>query len=271
MSVFSGDFLGFQIGNIHSSQLNITRVSSNNRYNDTLIPNFSDSTAAIPGGDGTYYWKTQYSQKPISIDFAFDNLSGDEIHRLRQVLGFKGVQQLIFDELPYKKYMVKCSNPPTLKYIAFQENYITIYKGEGTVNLVAFYPYALSTVETELGSCINYDGQSYAIISNAGDIEMPVKLIFPIESNDLILNLDGNNGSVGQMTIKELEKQKQDKYYCVDMRTHLIEGMDEEFNKTGMLYNRFVESGDFFNIPVGIYTLTATQPWEKVKYNYLYY
>jgi len=44
MSVFSGDFLGFQLGNIHSSQLNITRVSNGDRYTENLTPNFTDTT-----------------------------------------------------------------------------------------------------------------------------------------------------------------------------------------------------------------------------------
>jgi len=32
MSVFQGDFLGFSLGNDHSYNLNITRVSTNDRY-----------------------------------------------------------------------------------------------------------------------------------------------------------------------------------------------------------------------------------------------
>ena len=36
MSVFQGDFLGFTLGETHSSQLNITRVSSGDRYEDIL-------------------------------------------------------------------------------------------------------------------------------------------------------------------------------------------------------------------------------------------
>ena len=43
MSVFSGDFLGFTLGDIHSSQLNITRVSSGDRYEDILLPQFKDT------------------------------------------------------------------------------------------------------------------------------------------------------------------------------------------------------------------------------------
>lgn len=52
MSVFSGDFLGITLGEVHSSQLNITRVSSGDRYDDNLLPNFKDVTAEVPGGDG---------------------------------------------------------------------------------------------------------------------------------------------------------------------------------------------------------------------------
>jgi len=61
MSVYSGDFLGFQLGDIHSSQLNITRVSNSNRYTENLTPNFIDTTVQVPGKDGTYYWDTFYT------------------------------------------------------------------------------------------------------------------------------------------------------------------------------------------------------------------
>ena len=73
MSVFSGDFLGFTLGDIHSSQLNITRVSSGDRYDDNLLPNFKDITAETPGGDGFYYWDTFYQQKPFILNFAYDD------------------------------------------------------------------------------------------------------------------------------------------------------------------------------------------------------
>jgi len=42
MSVYTGDFLGFSLGGIHSSQLNITRVSNNDRYIENLTPAFKD-------------------------------------------------------------------------------------------------------------------------------------------------------------------------------------------------------------------------------------
>ena len=64
-----------------------------------------------------YYWDTFYSQKPFTLDFAYDDLRDEDLRTLRQVFGFKGVKPLIFDEFPYKKYMVKCATSPVLKYI----------------------------------------------------------------------------------------------------------------------------------------------------------
>lgn len=272
MSVFSGDFLGFQLGNIHSSQLNITRVSNSGWYSEGLTPNFSDSTAVAPGRDGTYYWQTNYSQKPITIDFAFDNLSVNELQKLRQVLGFKGVQELVFDESLYKKYIVKCSSPPTLKYVAFADNNVIIYKGEGTVNLVAFYPYAISTTKNILGNCLDSSGNaSSTLISNIGDIEMPIKMIFRTNKNPIITLQDNNDNIIKQLNIENLVPQTGDTYYCIDMRTHLIEGLDTSIKKTGHLYNQFITTGDFFNIPTGTYRLNSSQWWSRVTYNYLYY
>ena len=276
MSVYSGDFLGFQIGNIHSSQLNITRVSNNGRYSDTLLPNFTDTTAAVPGGDGTYYWDTFYNQKVINIDFAFDDLGENELRRLRQVLGFKGVQELIFDEAVYKKYMVKCSGPPTLKYVAFEDNNITIYKGEGSVNFVALYPYAISTHETELINS-STTGEMNLDISNAGDIEMPIKVIYTFNRPNVTLTLKKDSEVINTLVISNLQQisgpsvSVQDSFYCVDMRTHLVEGLNSSFKKTGHLYNQYISSGDFFNVPVGVYTLNSSADWKRVQYSYLYY
>jgi len=58
---YYGDYLGFQFGEHHSRDLGLYRVSDGDRYNDVSIPNFTDTTSKIPGGDGTYYWDSFYS------------------------------------------------------------------------------------------------------------------------------------------------------------------------------------------------------------------
>lgn len=265
MSVYSGDFLGFQLGNIHSSQLNITRVSSGDRYSEAFIPNFNDSTAQVPGGDGTYYWNTFYTQRPFTIDFAFDDLHDEDIRRLRQVFGFKGVQQLIFDETVYKKYYVKCSAPPTLKYISFKDHETKIYKGEGSINLVAYYPYGVSTTD------IKIKGGTDLLVANVGDIETPMKIYYQIskiKNKDLTLSL--NEDKILNINVEQ-KLSNQDTYICIDGKTHLIEGMDSNYKKTGMLYNRYITSGDFFLLPVGENTFVTNIACNKIEYNYLYY
>lgn len=265
MSVFSGDFLGFQLGDIHSSQLNITRVSDGDRYNENLTPNFNDAIEQVPGADGTYYWNTYYTQRPFTINFAFDDLHDEDIRRLKQVLNFKGVQPLIFDEALYKKYYVKCSAPPTLKYISFSDREAKLYKGEGSINLVAYYPYGVSTTD------VNINGGTSLLVANIGDIETPMKIYYQIskiKNKNLTLSL--SEDKILNMKVEKALSMS-DIYICIDGKTHLIEGLDTNYKKTGMLYNRYITSGDFFLLPVGENTFTTNIACKKIEFNYLYY
>lgn len=267
MSVFSGDFLGFQLGDIHSSQLNITRVSNNNRYSEDLISNFTDSTVVVPGGDGTYYWDTFYTKKPFIIDFAFDDLRDEDIRRLRQIFGFKGVKKLIFDETPYKYYMVKCSAPPIIKYIAFDQNGIKVYKGEGSINLVAYYPYGIATKQVVIPKTTTHK------IINRGDLATGLKIYYTTENiNNLSqIKLLEDENIINELNFSNVEQLGNDKYICIDTRTHLIEGLDQTFAKTGNLYNKFKTTGDFFELPVGVYKIDSNIDFEKIEFSSLYY
>ena len=139
-----GDFLGFTIGNIHSSELGIVRVSDGSRYKEDYIPNFNDVTATVPGKDGAYYFGSNYTQRTFTIKFAFDNLTDSQLKKLRQILGKKEPQDLIFDETPYKVYTVKANGQPNLSYVGFDDEENRIYKGEGEINFIAYYPFAQS-------------------------------------------------------------------------------------------------------------------------------
>jgi hypothetical protein len=55
----------------------------------------------------------------------------------------KEVQDLIFDEQPYKVYSAKVTGTPTLKTICFDdENGKRVYRGEGSVAFTCYYPFA---------------------------------------------------------------------------------------------------------------------------------
>ena len=192
MSVYQGDFLGFQLGNDHSYGINITRVSNNDRYLDSLLPQFTDAAVQVPGGDGTYYWDTYYTQKPITIDFAFDDLRDEDLRKLRQMFSFKSIKPLIFDEFPYKKYMVKCAQPPQLKYLCFDHYEFRIYKGEGTVQLIAYYPFAFSVVSPSLGW-----NESGAVINNNGDMPANLQITYDLEQVSGDINIELRLDSTG--------------------------------------------------------------------------
>ena len=68
------DFTGFQFGQYHSSELGLIVVSTSSRYEKNLLPAPQDSTAEIPGGNGTYYFGQQHKNREISVDLAFDDI-----------------------------------------------------------------------------------------------------------------------------------------------------------------------------------------------------
>ena len=136
------DFCGFTWRGEHSSDHGIVRVSDGSRYNDTILPTFQDTIQQMPGSDGTLYWESFYTNKTFSINIAFDHLTEDNYRKLRQWLNGKDRGELIFDEAPYKAYTVKIKDPPQLKTICFMEDGKRIYKGEGTISFVAYYPFA---------------------------------------------------------------------------------------------------------------------------------
>ena len=270
MSVFQGDFLGFQLGNEHSYNLNITRVSTNDRYQDNLLPTFTDAVVQVPGGDGTYYWDTYYTQKQFQIDFAFDDLRDEDLRKLRQMFSVKGVKPLVFDEFPYKYYMVKCIQPPQLKYICFDHLEFRIYKGEGSVQLVAYYPFAFSVDSPSLA----YTAVG-ATINNSGDMPANVQILYDLNevSGDILIELreKADGADIAQLKLTGVSSINGDRYMLINTQTQLIEGLNADKTKSGNLYNKFIDSGDFFWPPVGSSVLLSSQPFVSAQYTPLYY
>jgi hypothetical protein len=60
---FKGDYMGFTYNGKHSSELGIVRVSDGSRFNENLLPTMQDKTVQVPGGDGTYYFGSYYTQR----------------------------------------------------------------------------------------------------------------------------------------------------------------------------------------------------------------
>ena len=261
------DFIGFTFNGHYSKDLGIYRVSDGNRYNDNLYGSFQDTTVQIPGGDGLYYFRTNYTSSAFNISIAFDSLTDAQLRNLRKVFSANAMGPLIFDEWDYKAYSVKIQSPPQLKYICFDEGGNRVYKGEGTINFVSYYPYASSTTTTEgtitTGATIS--------LTNNGDIETDILIWVPINSSTLntqcTLSLNGKS-----LKFKVAAKKKNtDAFLRFNSRTNLIEGYQSlSSGPSGTLYNDSILSGDFFKMPVGTHTLTAVTN-SQVQFSELYY
>lgn len=142
------DFLAFSFNGLHSwDDFNIYRTSDGDRYNENLAPTLSDKTTETPGGDGMYYFGTFHKQKDFNISFAFDHLTEQKLRNLKKWLNGKEMGDLWFQEAPYKVWTAKPTGNSSIKYIPFddfdaQGNKIRVYKGEGTVQFTAYWPYA---------------------------------------------------------------------------------------------------------------------------------
>ena len=151
------DFIGFTFGGKHSiDDFGIYRTSDGDRYNDNLIPSLNDRVADIPGGNGQYYFGSTYKNRQFNISIAFDHLTEEQYVNVRKWLKGDAIQDLVFDETPYKVYSAKVTSTPSLKTICFEENGERIYKGEGSIQFTCYYPFAHTPTKTKS----NQDGRS---------------------------------------------------------------------------------------------------------------
>lgn len=295
------DFCGFTWRGDHSSKYGIVRVSDGSRYNDTILPAFQDTTQKMPGSDGTLYWESFYTNKTFSVNIAFDHLTEDNYRKLRQWLNGKDRGELIFDEAPYKAYTVKIQNATQLKTICFNEDNQRIYKGEGTISFVAYYPFARGVYkfETDAKDIINveewidasglkgatkdnynsFSEEGSCNLYNAGDLPTDFKLIVNIENNPTSITLKRSETETIDSLNFSLIAQGGDTYVRFNSATQLIEGLtqsqDGKFELTGNLYNKYITEGDWFKIPVGesVINIVETSHSDKptIDYDYLYY
>lgn len=308
----AGDFIGFTFNNIHSSTLGITRVSGGDRYTEDLLPTFQDKVVDAPNTDGSYYFGSYYKQKVFNIQIAFDNLSEQQLRRLKQVFSDKEIHELWFDEAPYKAYNVKITGTPVLKYICFDkkinDGLITrVYKGEGTLSFMAFYPFAHNRfkysdefdiayanknewigasgipMKGKLNSLvkINNDKRMF-ILWNAGDIPTDFKLRLFFSNNST--KLSSGSISIGKKALyfNQISKKGKDVGIEIDTKLKLIQGFKKSGEKivpTGNLYNEYVKAGDFFQIErggavmnlKGLYGNKDSEHKAEIDYQYWYF
>ena len=336
-----GDFLGFKFGGIHSSELGVTRVSGGDRYDEQLHPEMRDRTVEVPGVNGQYYFGSDFGTKSFSINIAYDSLTEYQLRRLKRVFGTTEIRELIFDECPYKRYLVKIENPIELSYVCFEEpkrasTTITgirykngnsysrshtvkrqteeierVYKGEGTINLICYFPFAKSvykeipSTEEEsdwvLSSGILNSTQHVGIdefnnnvitVYNPGDVETGFRLYLPkavVINNAVTLTYKFDRvHTTATLALKKMTLKSGDEGVLIDTNNGLITGVSSpptfnsttrEYNYTtsGNLYNQYVNSGQFFHLkPNSLYVYSTLQITNgaggiQIFYDYLYF
>lgn len=282
------DFVEFSFGGRKASEFNIKRTSDGSRFNENLLPTIQDKTVQVPGGDGTYYFGSFYTQRQFSIPIAFDSMTETNLFEMRQWLGDKKIKELVFQEAPYKIYKAKCTGTATIKHICFVEKGERVYKGEGTLQFTAYYPFArtpngrqkhldyyyiyptkdewaaTSGLLTEAAAA-NFDnllvdtGVSLIKVYNPGNLETDFKLYIPFDASgkisattiQLYYNSKVSGGDAGPLLkLDDIERIGTDAKIRINSATNLIEGVDAKGALTGSVYNRYVATGEFFKIPV---------------------
>lgn len=138
------DFRGFRFGKVHTSDLHLEVVSTSNRYEARTLPAPTDTAMDIPGSDGKYYFGSIYKNREITCNVAFDNVSEQDYRKIRQLFATDKLQDLVFDEEPYKTWRAKLKSKPDFKSLCFtdKETGQRVYKGDGKLTFICYYPYA---------------------------------------------------------------------------------------------------------------------------------
>lgn len=138
------DFLGFRFGNVHSKDLNLVVVSTSNTYDKNLLPKPTDYTLDITGSNGKYYFGQTYDSREFTVNVAFDSVTEPIWRKISQAFSTDKLQDLVFDENPYKVYRAKLSAAPDFSFVCFRDRDTDqrIYKGSGKFSFICYHPLA---------------------------------------------------------------------------------------------------------------------------------
>lgn len=155
-----GGYLGFTFDGRHSSEFGLLVVSDGSRYHQNLSSEFSDTVLQVSGRNGGYYFGTQLGMRDFSIDCVFDDMTTKTLLEMQRWLYPNKVGWLVFDETPYKKYLVKISGIISPSFVPFDKNEDIkgykfrreIIKGEVNIPFFSFEEYGYENNDYDLPS-----------------------------------------------------------------------------------------------------------------------
>ena len=173
------DFLDIAFCGRWASSSKLTRVNSGNRYDYAIMPTLNDKRAEMTGNDGTILLNSSYKRKQFNIQFAFDDLVLADIQRIKDWFNIEGEQSLVFNESPDWKWKVRITGTPQIKYVPFDENGSTVYKGELTIQFTAYNPFGYKKVSltnaanyTTIGNTASYFVLTYNSSTTASSMQI---------------------------------------------------------------------------------------------------
>lgn len=233
-------FLAFTFGDFDSTSFgnNNDRIyrTINDRHNIELAPPMQDITADIPGSDGQYYFGTFHKPKVFNIDFAFDNLTESGLVTLKKAFRGKELKELCFAERENVVYMAKITGSPAIKVIPFDDgNNGTVYKGEGNIQLTAYWPYARDKNPISQRGTFTATSKKFTL-TNAGDLPTCIKIT-------------ATNGSFSQVSLPNITISGTE-MASWDSKTGIAKNASEQL----IPYN----GNGLYQLPVGDTNITIT-------------
>lgn len=279
-NIIDYDYVAFSFNNIFSQNdtFKIYRTNTGGRLNIPVKSTTQELTADVPGADGTYYFGSFIKQKVFDINFAFDNLNDKGLRALKRWLNYEDIAELWFAEEPYKVYSAKVASQPSLQVIPFEENGTRVYKGEGSVQFIAYWPYGHTPDLVEKLDGSTGDGKlisSYSDFRNFSDWQEasgitdelngsnPGEVQAPFIATQLTVN-ENETISVGNMSITILQKCRE---LIWDSRTGMVSAMPiNSEERIPMPY----KGNSCGGMPVDDKPV-ITSPTVTVTYHYWYY
>lgn len=107
----------FIFDGIDCADLGVYSISSSSTYTTNLEPTFSDKKTNVTAFDGSYYYGTQITGQKFTFNMFAENLSLQELNKLKAWLNPRHIGKLISSDQPYKFYYVKPTSVGNLSNI----------------------------------------------------------------------------------------------------------------------------------------------------------
>lgn len=166
----------FIFDDIDCAEFGVYAITSGSTYSTNLASNFNDNLQTVSAYDGQYYYGTQITGQQFNFNMFAENLTYDELSRLKGWLSPRHIGKLILSTQPFKYYYVKPVSIGELGAIPLSSVQTPIYTTSGiiTEGETVFTGEFTITFQT-VGSAFAY-GLSYLrddLIYNAKDYGYP--------------------------------------------------------------------------------------------------